>query len=243
MDQRKPPPMTGTARAMATPAPAVRLGLLMWSVVLGVVSSGWKLGVVLAATLALAAVVQPSGLRVLRRPALWFSLVPLLVLPLFLIEPRDLPLVDGLAASSVGATLGVSMLARAIVIAIAAVGFSATVSIRELADVLEAAGLRGLGFALGVAVHNVQQSHHVWTTTARAFRLRGGFRTKWWRDGRLLLVTVVSTMLRRADETVAAAHARAFSVDRIRPAAPRLSTPDRWWLAALAAVAAALLVV
>ncbi|MCX6543437.1 MAG: energy-coupling factor transporter transmembrane component T [Acidobacteria bacterium] len=228
---------------MATPAPAVRLGLLMWSVVLGVVSSGWKLGVVLAGTLALAAMVRPSGLRVLRRPALWFSLVALLVLPLFLIEPRDLPLAGGLTASSAGVTLGLSMVVRAIVITVAAAGFSTTVSIRELADLLEAAGLRGLGFALGVAVHSVQHSHHVWMTTAKAFRLRGGFRTTWWRDGRLLLVTVVSTMLRRADETVAAAQARAFSPDRIRPAAPRLSAPDWWWIALLTAVAAALLVV
>ena len=233
--------MTGTARAMMTPAPAVRLGLLGWSVVLGVVSTGWKLGVVLAVTLALAAVVQPGGLRVLRRPALWFSLVPLLVLPLLLIEPRDLPLAAGLSVSSAGVTLGLSMLVRAIAITVAAAGFSTTVSIRELADVLEAAGLRGLGFALGVAVHSVQQSRHVWTTTARAFRLRGGFRRKWWRDGRLLLVTVVSTMLRRADETVAAAQARGFSPDRIRPAAPRLSVPDWWWIGSLTVVAVGLL--
>jgi len=243
MDKREPQSMTGTARAIVTPAPAVRLGLLMWSVVMTVVSSGWKLGVVFAGTLALAAVVHPGGLRVLRRPALWFGLTPLLVLPLFLIEPRDLRVAGGLAVSSVGLTLGLSMLVRAIIIAVAAAGFSATVSIRELADVLEAAGLRGLGFALGVAVHNVQQSHHVWTTTARAFRLRGGFRTSWWRHGRLLLVTVVSTMLRRADDTVVAAQARGFSADRVRPARARLSASDWWWIAVLAAVAAALLVV
>ena len=242
MDQREPPSMTATARAMVTPVPAVRLGLLMWSVVLGVVSSGWRLGVVFAGTLALAAVVQPGGLRVLRRPALWLSLVPLLILPLFVIEPRDLALAGGLTVSSAGVTLGLSMLVRAITITVAAAGFSTTVSIRELADVLEAAGLRGLGFALGVAVHSVQQSHHVWTTTAKAFRLRGGFRTTWWRHGRLLLVTVVSTMLRRADETVAAAQARAFSPDRVRPAAARLSTPDWWWIAVLILIAVVLLV-
>lgn len=234
--------MTGTARAIVAPAPVVRLGLLVWSVTLVAASSGWKLGAVFAVSLALATVVHPSGLCVLRRPALWFGLVPLMVLPLMLIEPRDIPLTGGLAVSRAGLMLGLSMLVRAITIAVAAAGFSATVSIRELADTLEGAGLRGLGFALGVAIHSVPQAHDVWTTTARAFRLRGGFRASWWRHGRLLLVTVVSTMLRRADETVAAAQARAFSPDRVRPAAPRLSAPDWWWIAVLAAIAAVLLV-
>jgi energy-coupling factor transporter transmembrane protein EcfT len=148
----------------------------------------------------------------------------------------------GLAVSREGLALAFTVLARSLVIVVAAAGFGATVSVRDLTCLFEAAGLRGLGFALGVAVHTVPLAKRTWITSARALRLRGGFRRAPLRDAALLGMTVIGNALRHADEVVEAAMARGFAPQTRHGAAPARWRADLGWLAAGAAVAIAILV-
>ncbi len=218
-----------------------RAGALVLCVALCVAVTGAKLAV--AATLAwlLAAALHPSGFRVLRRPSLW-AILGVLVVPILVFSvPRDVGLPWGLAASREGLTLAFTVLVRSLVIVVAAAGFGATVSVRDLTTLFEAVGLRGLGFALGVAVHTLPLAQQTWTTSARALRLRGGFRRAPARDAGLLGMTVIGNALRHADEVVEAAMARGFAPDARRRVAPARWQSDLAWLAAGAAVAATIL--
>jgi energy-coupling factor transporter transmembrane protein EcfT len=134
-----------------------------------------------------------------------------------------------------------TMLARSLIIAVAATGFASTVSVRELSDLLEVIGLRGLGFSLGVAVHAMPVARRTWATSARALRLRGGFRHQWARDAGLLCMTVVGNALRHADEVVEAAQARGFSADRCSRTKPQHWRTDAAWLTGVVALAFVLL--
>jgi energy-coupling factor transporter transmembrane protein EcfT len=214
---------------------------LVLSVVLALVLDGPKLGVALVLTWGLGAVIHSSAFRVLARPALW-SLLVLLVLPTLVIgTPRDLALPFGLAVSTEAVRLAAAMAARSLIIVVAAAGFASRVSVRALTELLEVVGLRGLGFSLGVAVHALPLATRTWTTSARALRLRGGFRQARMRDVTLLSMTVIGNALRHADEVVEAAQARGFD-----PARRSGGGPDRWrsdlaWIAAWALVVATLL--
>lgn len=219
-----------------------RLGALVAAVLLAVVADGHTLGVVFVLCGALAVLMHPAGFRILGRPALWVLLAALALPPLLLTSPRDLDLPLGLAVSGAGVALAVSMAARSLVIAVAAAGFEATVSVRELTGLFEFAGLRGLGFSLGVAVHALPVARQTWATSARALRLRGGLRWHWARDVALLGMTVVGNALRHADEVVEAAHARGFSPDRHERTPPDHWQADLVWIAVLAAAAVMILV-
>jgi energy-coupling factor transporter transmembrane protein EcfT len=75
-----------------------------------------------------------------------------------------------------------------------------------LAGLVGRFGLHGLGFSLGVAMN------------LRSIRgMRYGLRKQRWRGLQLLMMTIVTNALRRADEVALAAEARAFSPDRARP--------------------------
>jgi energy-coupling factor transporter transmembrane protein EcfT len=106
------------------------------------------------------------------------------------------------------------MALRATAIIVAVSGFAESVSISELAMLLERAGLKGLGFALGVAVNVLPLLQETATTAFQALRLRGGFRRARLRAMRLLLVTIIVNSLRHADNIICAAEARAFSPER-----------------------------
>ena len=143
--------------------------------------------------------------------------------------------VAGLAISWQGLEAGAQMALRAAAIVVAVSGFSASVSVSALSGLMERAGLKGLGFALGVAVNMLPTIQESVTNSYQALRLRGGFRRQRWQALRLLLVTVVVNALRHADDVVSAAEARAFSIDHMQP------RPVTWSRADVA-VAAVLLV-
>jgi energy-coupling factor transporter transmembrane protein EcfT len=178
---------------------------------------------------------------VLRRPALWGLLVLLALPPLLLLTPREIALPLGFAVSADGCRVAMAMVGRSLIIAVVATGFASTVSVRELTDVLEVVGLRGLGFSLGVAVHALPVARQTWLTSARALRLRGGFRRQWGRDVVLLCMTVVGNALRHADEVVEAAQARGFSADQRGRALPEGWRADAVWLGAMVVMACVLL--
>ena len=95
-----------------------------------------------------------------------------------------------------------------------------------LGALVERAGLRGLGFALGVAVNALPTVAEKASQSYHAIRLRGGFQRRRLEALRLWLVAVVVATLRHADDVVSAAEARAFSADRPRRLPALASWPD-----------------
>jgi energy-coupling factor transporter transmembrane protein EcfT len=220
-----------------------RAGALVLAVVLAAATSGVRLGAALALTWLLAVCVHPAAFRVLGRAAVWALLLLLAAPPLIVTTPRDVALPMGAAVSAEAIALALTMTARTLIIVVAAAGFAATVSVRALTELLEVVGLRGLGFSLGVAVHALPLARRTWTTSARALRLRGGFRRSRLRDAALLCMTVVGNALRHADEVVEAALARGFAPGRRRREPPARWRSDLGWMAIWTAIAALVMVV
>jgi energy-coupling factor transporter transmembrane protein EcfT len=191
------------------------LGCLVFSLAVAVLAQGWRVAIACGLTLVLAAIFYPSGLRSLpsRRLGLFLGL---LLVPAALFGPGDWTL-GGVTLSLQGLLAGTQMALRAITILVAVTGFAASVSVSELSGLLERAGLKGLGFALGVAFNMLPIVQETATNAYQALRLRGGFRRQRWRAVRLLLITVVVNTLRHAEDIVNAAEARAFSITRARP--------------------------
>lgn len=96
-------------------------------------------------------------------------------------------------------------------------GFASAVDIAAVAGLLERFGLQGLGFCLGVAMNLLPALQELATNAWRSLWMRGGLRQRRWRGLQLLLVTVVSNALRRAEEIALAAESRAFTPERSRP--------------------------
>ena len=109
------------------------------------------------------------------------------------------------------------MALRALTIVVAVAGFAASVSVSELAGLMERSGLKGLGFATGVAFNMLPIVRTTATNAYQAIRLRGGFLRHRFTTLGLLLVTVISNSLRQAEDIVTAAEARAYSPGRTRP--------------------------
>jgi energy-coupling factor transporter transmembrane protein EcfT len=191
------------------------LGCLVFSLAVAVLAQGWRVAIACGLTLVLAAIFYPSGLRSLpgRRLGLFLGL---LLVPAALFGPGDWTL-GRVTLSLQGLATGTQMALRAVTILVAVTGFAASVSVSELSGLLERAGLKGLGFALGVAFNMLPIVQETATNAYHALRLRGGFRRQRWRAVRLLLITVVVNSLRHAEDIVNAAEARAFSITRARP--------------------------
>ena len=100
---------------------------------------------------------------------------------------------------------------------------------RRLLDASERAGLQGLGFSLGVAANQLPNLRQSSTNAWHSLRMRGGMRAQWWRGLQLLLLTILTNALRRSEDIVLAAEARAFRPDCSRAAPLRIGRLD-WWL-------------
>jgi energy-coupling factor transporter transmembrane protein EcfT len=185
---------------------------------------------------ALAAVLWPWGLDVLRSPRVWLFAILLLIPAAFLLG-GDIAEGGAVVFSWQGLAAGAQMALRALGIVVAVSSFAGSVSVSDLSLLLERLGLRGLGFALGVAANMLPTIQRSLATAVQALRLRGGLRRPWL-GMRLLLVTVVANSLRHADDIVCSAEARAFSPDR--PTAARLawSAADAWLIGLLLACVA-----
>jgi len=192
------------------------LSCLVFSLAVAILAQGWRVGIACALAVALAVAFYRGGLSPLRRRRLWLLLGFLLVPSALFLGPGDWT-VWGVTLSRQGLAAGAQMVLRSIAILVAVAGFAASVSVSELAGLLERAGLQGLGFAMGVAVNMLPTVQETATTASHALRLRGGFRRQRFQAIRLLLITVVVNSLRHADDIVSAAEARAFSTTRVRP--------------------------
>ncbi len=216
----------GPARLQCKIAPSP-LGLLVcfgFSLATAMLTSGWHLAAAFAVTMGWAVIGTRGGLEALGSKRLWLLLAVLLVWS-WLVLPTE----EGLA-------LGLQMLLRAVTIVVAVGALAAAVSIGELANLLEHAGLKGVGFALGVAVNMLPTVQETARNAYHALRLRGGFRRRRLAVLRLLLITVVVNTLRHADDIVSAAEARAFSPETSRPQPLVWRRADAGLLVALTAV-------
>jgi len=215
------------------------VALLAWAIALSILASEARIAAVLGLVIAFTALFWRGGLRPIRRPAFWFLVASALVLsPLFLGE-KDVSLL-GLSLSRQGFWMGVWMTLRALGIALAVGGFAHAVSVDEIARLFEGVGLRGLGFAVGVAFNLLPTLEGIARNAYDALRLRGGFRRERLPALRLLLVTILVNALRRGDEIVEAAEARAFRPDGPRQGLPHPGRADLALAAVLIILGAAL---
>lgn len=197
----------------------------------------WSLGMVMLVPIArlvrtavlclvVTAVVYPHSFRRVLRLRFLIMLALLALPPLFFLGDVDRTFL-GIAYSAEGALAALQIGLRFVVVLTAVDSFTHAVDITQIAGLLERLGLRGLGFSLGVALNllpSLQQSSiHAW----QSLRMRGGLRQKKWRGLRLLVVTIITNALRRAEEIALAAESRAFSPDQYHPAPLKISNLDR----------------
>ena len=212
-----------------------RVGCLVLSIAIGVMATGTRTILALAAVTICAALTHPRALRSVLNVRVASLLAVLLIPAAFLGGERDMA-VMGLGISRTGVILGAQMVVRALTILIAIAAFAASLSVAELSGLFERAGMRGLGFAMGVAINMLPSVTRTASTVYHALRLRGGFVRRRFRGLGLLLVTTIVSSLRQAEDVVAAAEARGFAVDRAR------LRPLAWRPADVALMAALLLV-
>jgi len=192
--------------------------LFVGTAVAAVLAREARVALVLLVTVGFAALFRAPALRVLGRRQLWLFIIPTLLLSPLVIGEPDLHF-GPLPVSQEGFRAGLWMVSRALCIALAGMVFSRSVSVSQMAGLLERMGLKGLGFALGVATNMLPTIQETVQTSFQAMRLRGGFRSSRLRALKLLLVTVIAGSLRRGDDIVLAAEARAFD-----PARPQRSS-------------------
>jgi energy-coupling factor transporter transmembrane protein EcfT len=156
----------------------------------------------------------------------WLVLLILLASPsVFLFGELDRSLV-GIAYSSTGLAVGLQIGVRFIVVLVAVGGLTENVDITSIAGLLERLGLQGLGFSVGVALNLLPSLQASSVNAWRSLWMRGGLRRNRLRGLRLLVLTIITNALRRADEITLAAETRAFTPESSRPAPVVLGSWD-----------------
>ena len=147
----------------------------------------------------------------------WLVFMLLLSLPtIFLLGEMDRSFL-GVNYSSEGLSAGLQIALRFIVVLIAVNGLTGSVEITAIAGLLERFGLQGLGFSMGVALNLLPSLQRSSINAWHSLWMRGGLRRQRWRGLRLLIFSIVTNALRRAEEIALAAETRAYSPDRSRP--------------------------
>jgi energy-coupling factor transporter transmembrane protein EcfT len=209
------------------------LFFLIGTIVLAVAAPGMKVGAVLAGALLFALLFGFGALRLLGRWQLWIFVASALLLSPLLIGEKDIVL-GGVSISEEGFWAGLWMTLRALAITVAMGTFASAVSVPQMAQLFERLRLKGLGFALGVATNMLPTIQETMVTTYHALRLRGGFRRPRLETVRLFLVAIIAASLRRGDDIVSAAEARAFDPTRSQSPALRVARADLALLSVLA---------
>ncbi len=197
-----------------------------FSLALVILAQGWHVAIPFGFVTVLCAARVLTTLGRVFRNRMFLSFLVSTVLLGGLLGPEPVS-VAGLSISPMGLTLGIQVALRGATVSLAIVLFSTAVSIMDLTGLLEWCGLKGLGFATGVALNMLPTAYANLTTSYYAMRLRGGFRRAPLRSLRLLLTTVVANCLRHADQIVCAAETRAFTLEQIRPAPITWGRSDR----------------
>jgi len=191
------------------------LAIFFWFLGMAMLVSRTEILAMTTVCLVVVMIVYPQAIRrSLRwRWLIWMSL--LAIPPLFFLGELD-HIFLGVAYSSEGALAGLQIALRFVIVLLAVSAFTSSVDIPALAGLLERFGMQGLGFSIGVALNLLpnltQSSIEAW----QSLHMRGGLRKRWFRGLQLLMMTIVTNALRRAEEVALAAEARAFSPDNAR---------------------------
>ena len=189
------------------------LVFLLWTLLLVGLLPDQRVELLLGSVLLFALLTGSDGLRPLRRPRFWTLILSALALgPLVLgAQKEEWDLAWGwLHLSRAGFWMGLWMALRALCLTLAFSVALNALSVSQMARLFETVGLKGLGFALGVALNLLPTLQENATAAYHTLRLRGGFRRRPWQALKLFLVTVIANALRHSDDVVNAAAARAF---------------------------------
>ncbi len=198
---------------LGTPA---RLALFAWSLILVIIAPDEWLLAFVGITLVINGLLYTASIKRLFQWRWLFFSILIMVPNLLWVGELDTS-VMGVSFSTSGFITGMQMILRAMVVIVAVDGFSSSVNITEVAGLFERAGLPGLGFSMGVAVNMLPALRRSSQCTWQSLSMRGGLRHQWWRGIRLLLVTIVASALRRAEEIALSAEVRAYSPGSSRP--------------------------
>lgn len=220
--------------------PISYLAFLAWSLALVALLPDDHTGLLLIAVLGAGMLSGGHGLRILRRGRFWVTVASIVALSALLLGERDLQW-GFLRLSREGFLIGVWMSVRAVALMLAFAISLGALSITEMVRLFDAANLRGLGFALGVALNLGPVLRDAVEAAYHTIRLRGGFQRPV-RATRLFLVTVIANALRYGDDVVKSASARAFDLDTRTESVIALGWADAAFLCALAAGGAAVLI-
>ena len=189
------------------------LVFLLWTLILVGLLPDQRVALLLGSVLLFALLTGGDGLRPLRQPRFWTLILSALALgPLVLgAQKEQWDLAWGwLRLSRDGFWMGLWMALRALCLTVAFSVALNALSVSEMARLFETVGLKGLGFALGVALNLLPPLRENATAAYHTLRLRGGFRRRPWQALKLFLITVIANALRHSDDVVNAAAARAF---------------------------------
>ena len=222
--------------------PGSYLAFLVWALLLVALLPDARLGPLLALVVAFGWLNGGGGLRALSSHRFWlFILSTLAVTPFILGEPDVRWGI--LHLSRAGLETGLWMAMRAATLMLAFGASVAALSVAQMIHVFDELGLRGLGFALGVALNAGPVLRDTVEAGYHTLRLRGGLRRPA-QATRLFLVTVIANSLRYGDDVVQAASARAFDpAARAPQGEPILGRVDGAFIAGLAALGVGLLLV
>ncbi len=207
------------------------LAFTLWGVGMAVAVKGWRLAALAAAELIFGLAWSRKGLGPLRRLRFWVFMATAVALGPWLVRTTGAAQ-TGISLSWPGLSLGLEMAGRALTLMLAfSLGLS-SLSLSDLVAIFDRLRLRGLGFALGVAMNMLSTLQAMARTTFETIKLRGGLRRPL-TALRLFLVTVVSNTLRYGDQVVHAASVRAFDPQRGRGSALSPRRADLWLVATL----------
>lgn len=215
------------------------LAFLAWALGLVALLPDRGVALLLAAVLGVGVVLGGDALRILTRGRFWITLVSIVAISALLLGQRDVQW-GFVRLSREGFQIGVWMGARAVALMLAFAISLGALSVTEVVRIFEAVNLRGLGFALGVALNLGPVLRDAVEAAYHTIRLRGGFRRPV-RAMRLFLVTVIANALRYGDDVVKSASARAFDLETKTDSAIAVGWADVVFLCVLAAGGAAIL--
>jgi energy-coupling factor transporter transmembrane protein EcfT len=185
------------------------LVFLLWTLLLVGLLPDQRVSWLLGSVLLFALLTGGGGLRPLRQPRFWTLILSALALGPLVLGEKDLAW-GWLRLSQAGFWMGLWMALRALCLTVAFSVALNALSVSEMARLFETVDLKGLGFALGVALNLLPTLQETSEAAYHTLRLRGGFRRCPWQALKLFLITVIANALRHSDDVVNAAAARAF---------------------------------
>lgn len=207
------------------------LAFTLWGLGMALALQGWRLGALALLELVFGLLWSREGLGPLRRWRFWVFIGAAVALGPWLSRRVGATPV-GLTVSWVGLSMGLEMAGRALTLMLAfSLGFS-SLSLSDLMAVCDLLRLRGLGFALGIAVNLLDTLQEMARAIFETIKLRGGLRRPL-KALHLFLVTLVSNTLGYGDQVVKAASVRAFDPQAGRRTALSPRRADLWLVTVL----------